>query len=548
MTPTERLHILADWNRTGQYDHALSDITPYVLSAQWNMGFDTPYQMVAPPSQMTLLLDNSAGQWNVTNPAALFTGLLKRDVLIRAQYDDAGSWKYLIALKIVDIQIPPGVFGPRVISVVCQDWHSDLMSAIYDPVLATNQTTGEALTAMFTSLSIPSYPSWAGWWMIGASILGETTILADYTAYQGNQNRYFVMFPGDTTLDYVGDNLDANGGGVSALAFIEEMCTAEMTGRWRFQINTANGNPMYVFYDRTALAGQYSAGNAKTIYTSELDSAEYVYGQNHCNQIEITAYPRKTGSVGTEIARNDSPIPLDGLSSRTITLRYRDPDNPGGTCAASTIITPVASTDYTANLAADGSGADYTVNLSVSVVNKTNAAEITLSNTALGRIYVTLLKIRGTPLTAQQPVTTNAVDAASISSYGLAKQARTIAGVDDPELVERYANYYVRLFSTPRAEFRSIGYSFTDQTSDALKGVVLTPMPDTYALKIQDDWLEGAAAGRPFWIAGMNCTINAAAQTWGVSLVLEDYTASAGYWQLGNADLGVLGTTTRLGF
>jgi hypothetical protein len=31
-------------------------------------------------------------------------------------------------------------------------------------------------------------------------------------------------------------------------------------------------------------------------------------------------------------------------------------------------------------------------------------------------------------------------------------------------------------------------------------------------------------------------------------LVLEDYTASAGYWQLGNADLGVLGTTTRLGF
>jgi hypothetical protein len=542
MTPIDNLRFEADWNRNGLYDHAYADISGYVLSAEISYGLDTPYQMVAPPAQMTLLLDNSNGEWNVGRASAKFAGLLQRDVLIRAKWHDGTTQRYIASLKIVAIQLPPGPIGPRVITVTCQDWHADLMSAIYDPVLDVSARTSEAMAAMWATGILPT-PYASRWWVLDASPLDtDTTLFAPVTA------GLFTIYQGQTTLDYVGNNLDAQGNGVSALAFIEEMCAAEMDGRFFYYGTSAY--PAHIFLNRTALAINYTAVTPIAMTPADFTEGgiQYEYGYNQCNSLELTAYPRKAGSAGTELARASSVFALEGLSSRTMTLRYRDPDNPNGTCAATTIIAPVASTDYTANLAADGSGEDYTNNLVVVVTNKTSAAEVVLSNTATGKIYVTLLKVRGTPLTALQPATMTAVDASSIEQYGLFKQTRTIAGVDDLDLLQQYADYYVRNFSIPRTEFRRVTVDMQNEDTAAAPFLYKQFQTIFFNITITDPWMEDEPVlPRRYWVVGKRHIINGPARTWEATWLLEDFLITA-MWRLDRDQLSVLDVSTKLHF
>ena len=70
---------------------------------------------------------------------------------------------------------------------------------------------------------------------------------------------------------------------------------------------------------------------------------------------------------------------------------------------ASDVIEPVATTDYTANAAADGSGADKTANISVSLPSANifaETAKIAITNNDAGTVYLTMLKLRGKPIAA----------------------------------------------------------------------------------------------------------------------------------------------------
>ena len=70
---------------------------------------------------------------------------------------------------------------------------------------------------------------------------------------------------------------------------------------------------------------------------------------------------------------------------------------------ASDVIEPVATTDYTANAAANGTGADKTANISVSLPSANifaETAKIAITNNDAGTVYLTMLKLRGKPIAA----------------------------------------------------------------------------------------------------------------------------------------------------
>lgn len=71
-------------------------------------------------------------------------------------------------------------------------------------------------------------------------------------------------------------------------------------------------------------------------------------------------------------------------------------------CQGMNIITPVSTTDYTANAAADGSGADMTANISVSITVLGNTVKTVITNGhATDTAYITLMKVRGDALVAE---------------------------------------------------------------------------------------------------------------------------------------------------
>lgn len=552
MAAIDYLRVLADWNRNGEWDHALSDITGRVLSAQWSYGFDAPNQLIAPPAGGTVVLDNADGAFNVDKTGALYGGVLQTDVLIQFQHTvgtTASGFDItpypITVLRIMDIQIAPGTLGPRTVVLTLGDWHNDLMSAVYDPPLTLNTTTGVAVAAAFTEGVVPL--SYAGqYWILDASVLDVDTVPF------GPGNAYGSFYPGSTTLEYVGDNID-KGEGVSLYAFIEEMCVAELEGR--FWLTTWEGvlgfgpRPRWRFMGRTDMATYYEPENVASIPSSRFlnTGSEYEFGRTLCNALEVTLYPRTVGSAGTELARTASPIRLRAGENREITLRYRDPDYPDGTCAATTIISPVASTDYTANTAQDGSGTDVTSSLGVGVENRTNAAVVTLTNNSAADLYVTLFKLRGTPLTARQPVTITSVDAPSIKRYGFQRRAFTVAGVGDTDLVQRYADYYVDRFKDPITRYRRVSFYFPDDALDPLYRPALRLPLNQAGLRIVDDWIEDVSGTRIHWVAGAQHTVNAQDRTWVTSWFLEDYVQQA-FWVLDDPDLSILDISTRPAF
>lgn len=81
------------------------------------------------------------------------------------------------------------------------------------------------------------------------------------------------------------------------------------------------------------------------------------------------------------------------------------------------ITTPASGTDYSANAAADGSGADRTANLSIVVTNFVETAKLVLTNNHASTIYVTLLKLRGKAARVSQAIQAVVEDSNSINKY-----------------------------------------------------------------------------------------------------------------------------------
>jgi hypothetical protein len=502
---------------------------------------------MAPPAQGTLVLDNSDGAFNIDQPGALYRDLLRRNVIILFEHQNSKrnaappmvrKWP-LLALRILNISLAPGRWGARRVVLTLGDWHSELMETTWDHPLTQYQYTGDATGQAFQSGVLPlPYPGY--WWVLGAGKLGETTRL--YSA-----GSYFIWFRGDTSLQWVGNNLDTSGQGTSLYAFIDEMCSAEMGGRFSFSCNTIYRLPLYVFYSRTALAQQYSSLTVDTIPASRFltDETEYSASDDLCNELELTVYPRRAGAAGTELWRTDSAFSLPAGEMRQFTARYRDPDFPDGTCSATTLVQPVASLDYSANAAADGSGADRTADVRVAVENRTSAAEVRVSNSGSEPLYVTFLRLRGTPLTARTPQVLKAADAASVQAYGYHKRSLTVAGVDDMDLAQRYADSYVRRHAQPLNRYRRVQFDFPDDASDPLWRAAF--VTGYNAIKIADSYLGGGDRLPPQWIAGERHVVDAQTRQWRTTWHLEDFSANAG-WVLGDPDLSVLGVSTVLVF
>jgi hypothetical protein len=82
------------------------------------------------------------------------------------------------------------------------------------------------------------------------------------------------------------------------------------------------------------------------------------------------------------------------------------------------MVSPVASTDYTANSAADGSGTDLTANFIVTVTFGGNCAIVNVYNAGPGDAYLTKLQIRGKGVYSFENMVVEASNDASINRYG----------------------------------------------------------------------------------------------------------------------------------
>lgn len=117
------------------------------------------------------------------------------------------------------------------------------------------------------------------------------------------------------------------------------------------------------------------------------------------NIVRVAYYPLVQKATGT-IWEDSTTLQVAAGGSRTIWVDYTYDGTPA---PAINVVSPVATTDYTMNAAADGSGANLTASCSVVLTNLGKKGKLVISNISGSLGYMTLLKIRGDAIVVDYP-------------------------------------------------------------------------------------------------------------------------------------------------
>lgn len=132
------------------------------------------------------------------------------------------------------------------------------------------------------------------------------------------------------------------------------------------------------------------------------------------NKIQVYARARKAHS-GVDLWTLVDVPDIPAGESRTIWAEF---SYNGESIPATSLIAPVAYTDYTANTNSGGSGTDLTGLVSLAVTNFATSAKIVVTNGSSYTGYMTLLKLRGTGIAPDNYTFSETSDDLSIGKYG----------------------------------------------------------------------------------------------------------------------------------
>lgn len=219
-------------------------------------------------------------------------------------------------------------------------------------------------------------------------------------------------------------------------------------------VDLTNSSRGLFFISRDGYATYYSNINSKDSSASFVDNdALLSYGirvptpwEAIKNFVRVYAKARRT-STGTLWTLQSKPLILAGTS---ITIWAEGANVNGEITPALVVTTPVATTDYTANSAEDGSGTNLTANISISLTNYATSHKLVITNTGGSNAYLTLMKIRGTSIISDDYTYYETSDIDSINIYKQRELIVKTNWIQSINSAEDYANTIVSLLSDPK--------------------------------------------------------------------------------------------------
>lgn len=444
--------LLIDLNRDNLFNHALSDLSAYLLSARWNNGMNKPYDEFAQPAQMDVTLDNSGGAFDPERAAATYYNLITRGQHVRLRATFNSTTYTLFDGVLTDFKLDIGLYGQKQATLRIQDHMLALLDSDYSPPLQTDVTTDQPLRTMLdTGIVALPYPT--SHWMLDYSQLGTNTTLVDPTLI-------YSFETGKSTLGYVGDQTGSEEG-TSAQRFARDVVASEMGGRFFYNAKQA----LFVFHSRHSFVGR---SVSFTLTEDNIDSGDYDTGISEIVNVATVSYtPRIV--LGTTIVYSSGQIyNIDYLETKVIKARYRDTSNTLSRIGLLTGIQPVLGADYTVtNIAELDQQNDPTWVTVNAVFGGTEAQIIIISNPAsYGRvIQVSGLQLRGSAIGQYDQASVSWNDSGSMAAYGRQETTRSLKVASANDALA-YAQWLVNEFKSPRPRMKSV--SFIASKSDTL--------------------------------------------------------------------------------
>ncbi len=369
-----------DWTN----DETWVDETDWLIECRLRTGMENsaPFAFTAAPGRLSLLLDNHTRRFSPENTdSPLYENLLPR----RPVRLTANSWVIFRGF-LESIQPEAGMDSTRRVTLTAIDAITLLEEARISLPPQTDKRADELIETLVNTVYTPP----------------DT----DYHA-------------GSETFEIAADRWNADH--TTALEAIRE-CAASEFGRFFIQ---RDGVP--TFLDRGSFFTPpdpiMTLDDHPITMEVTQDTAQIF------NIINVIAHPRDFVDDADVLARLNHrliipPIGADGPGVRRIRLRFRDVAT-GQFIGGRELVDLEPFTDYRLNEQPDDSGVDYTDSPYVMVeVVETHATHIVVefSNSALGRLFVNLLQVRGCPITSYDPLTITEESTDSQSAY----QKRTL--------------------------------------------------------------------------------------------------------------------------
>tara|TARA_Y100000310_G_scaffold317685_1_gene370844 strand:+ start:22602 stop:24095 length:1494 start_codon:yes stop_codon:yes gene_type:complete len=201
------------------------------------------------------------------------------------------------------------------------------------------------------------------------------------------------------------------------------------------------------------------------------------------------------------------------------------------------IVTPVATTDYTANSASGGGGTDMTGDINVTFTPLAQSAELQLENTASVPAFITLLKVRGDAYTKGDVTIREATDSTSQTAYHLRTKSLDGQFLNDIDQAQDYADFVLARFKDPQPE---VSMTLTNKDNTLLTEILTRKVSD----RITVDNDELAMVNQDFYINKVEHTVLGKEQLHRVVYRLAEVDEEE-FWTL---DISTLGTATRLAY
>ncbi len=178
--------------------------------------------------------------------------------------------------------------------------------------------------------------------------------------------------------------------------------------------------------------------------------------RNLINNAEARVHPRRFDSSAITLFNYDKTQELLSAEVIEFNARYRDPDLKAARVGGFEMIAPEASTDFTLNTLADGTGTDITGQLTVTVDFGGNSAKVKIVNNGPSLGHLTLFKFRGKGIYTYEPISVVYEDEQSEDQHGPLRSVYSLPYSDSQPIASDAAQYILHKYGQPTTFLKSL--------------------------------------------------------------------------------------------
>jgi hypothetical protein len=291
----------------------------------------------------------------------------------------------------------------------------------------------------------------------------------------------------------------------------------------------------------TSQATYSDASDAARVYSgiSQDDPLPHIF-----NIFEADAQGYTTASVAVLWTLSEtgasSPAIAPGVA-RTWIARYPTTASANNARGVALWTTTAATTDMTANSAADGSATNMTSDIGIAVSKSSETMDITLTNNGSVTAFLTKLQARGTGITADDPASIKQEDATSQTAFGKRTWPNKTKFIPSTTEALDWADFNIAIYKDPTAVLK-LSY-FANRDTNAINEMLDRDLSERVTV-VADNTADLSIDDRDFFIEAISHQISAD-RLHKVTYLLSDAVQFSDFWILNTS---ALGTNTRLAY